>query len=560
MSMVCMTIGAVDALLTYGGEGGSVPHAVTARYDCNDKLRPCHEGTRTDILSMIYRWVEFGDILPGAGTPEGDKLQTARVFWINGPGSAGTGKSTIAYTVSKHLDACRKLGASFFCSRDNADCSNPKLIFPTVAYQLGQFYAPFRQQLSAVFQADPDVAHLVVPRQIEKLLVKPLHAMKGKMPFCVVVIDALDECQDGGATSIILSSLAQHITALSPVKFLITSRPESHIISGFKLGRLNQTTQRHILHHVEQQIVEKDILLYLHSSLQKTKQLYALDANWPSVTDIKALVHLSSGLFIFAATAVKFIQDRYYNDPPGQLAHLLGMVTTAHSPSQKLLDELYMQILQNAFPDISVEYASKLRIVLGSVVLLCNPLSPSNLEQLLGLHIGITLQELQSVVILPNDNSKVMRLIHPSFHDFLTDPKRCLNTKFLITPSLQHSFLAEACLNTLKLLTQDICNIKQPWKLHCEVDNLAKLVYQHIPPFLQYACHYWSQHLSQSLLSDRLLNLLEEFCNKYLLFWIEICSLLGNLQGALVAMKSAYRLLSVGHFQLLMSMSCPDYN
>ena len=560
MSMVCMTIGAVDALLIYGGEGGSVPHAVTARYDCNDKLRPCHEGTRTDILSMIYRWVEFGDILPGADTPEGDKLQTARVFWINGPGSAGTGKSTIAYTVSKHLDACRKLGASFFCSRDNADCSNPKLIFPTVAYQLGQFYAPFRQQLSAVFQADPDVAHLVVPRQIEKLLVKPLHAMKGKMPFCVVVIDALDECQDGGATSIILSSLAQHITALSPVKFLITSRPESHIISGFKLGRLNQTTQRHILHHVEQQVVEKDILLYLHSSLQKTKQLYGLDANWPSVTDIKALVHLSSGLFIFAATAVKFIQDRYYNDPPGQLAHLLGMVTTAHSPSQKLLDELYMQILQNAFPDISVEYASKLRIVLGSVVLLCNPLSPSNLEQLLGLHIGITLQELQSVVILPNDNSKVMRLIHPSFHDFLTDPKRCLNTKFLITPSLQHSFLAEACLNTLKLLTQDICNIKQPWKLHCEVDNLAKLVYQHIPPFLQYACHYWSQHLSQSLLSDRLLNLLEEFCNKYLLFWIEVCSLLGNLQGALVAMKSAYRLLSVGHFQLLMSMSCPDYN
>ena len=560
MSMVCMTIGAVDALLIYGGEGGSVPHAVTARYDCNDKLRPCHEGTRTDILSMIYRWVEFGDILPGADTPEGDKLQTARVFWINGPGSAGTGKSTIAYTVSKHLDACRKLGASFFCSRDNADCSNPKLIFPTVAYQLGQFYAPFRQQLSAVFQADPDVAHLVVPRQLEKLLVKPLHAMKGKMPFCVVVIDALDECQDGGATSIILSSLAQHITALSPVKFLITSRPESHIISGFKLGRLNQTTQRHILHHVEQQVVEKDILLYLHSSLQKTKQLYALDANWPSVTDIKALVHLSSGLFIFAATAVKFIQDRYYNDPPGQLAHLLGMVTTAHSPSQKLLDELYMQILQNAFPDISVEYASKLRIVLGSVVLLCNPLSPSNLEQLLGLHIGITLQELQSVVILPNDNSKVMRLIHPSFHDFLTDPKRCLNTKFLITPSLQHSFLAEACLNTLKLLTQDICNIKQPWKLHCEVDNLAKLVYQHIPPFLQYACHYWSQHLSQSLLSDRLLNLLEEFCNKYLLFWIEVCSLLGNLQGALVAMKSAYRLLSVGHFQLLMSMSCPDYN
>src|ERR1700691_4394760 len=145
-------------ILTYLTEGGLVPHAITARYDCNEKLRPCHTGTRTELLSMIRCWVEYGD----AGSPRtdasGDKLQTARVFWINGPGSAGTGKSTIAYTVARDLDAQKKLGASFFCSRGKADCSNPKLIFPTIAYQLGQFYAPFREQVSAVLEADPDVA------------------------------------------------------------------------------------------------------------------------------------------------------------------------------------------------------------------------------------------------------------------------------------------------------------------------------------------------------------------------------------------------------------------
>jgi hypothetical protein len=494
---------------------------------------------------MIHYWVEYGDVTSSSTDASADKLQTARVFWINGPGSAGTGKSTIAYTVARNLDAHKKLGASFFCSRDNADCSNPKLIIPTIAYQLGQFCALFREQISAVLQVDPDVAYSVVPCQLEKLIVRPLCAMKGKMPFCVVVIDALDECQDGGATSIILSSLAQYVTMLSPVKFLITSRPDSHIVSGFKLARLNQTTQRYILHHVEQKVVETDLLLYLHSSLQKTKQTYSLEASWPSVADIKALVHLSSGLFIFAATAANFIQDKYFNDPPGQLARLLGIGRTADSSSHELLDQLYMQVLQNAFPNISSAYASRLKMVLGSVVLLCNPLSPSNLEKLLDMHISITLQELQSVLILPNDNNEVVHLIHPSFYDFLTNPDRCLDTKFLVTPVLQHSFLAEACLNAMKVLKQDICNIKQPWKLHYELDHFSELVHQYIPPYLQYACRYWAQHLSQGLLSNKILSVLEEFCQKYLLFWVEVCGLLGDLQGALSGLKSVCKVLSV---------------
>jgi hypothetical protein len=527
-------------------QGGSVPHAITARYDCNDKLQPCHEGTRNDILSMIHRWVDYGDVVsPMMNASEQDKLMTARVFWINGPGSAGTGKSTIAYTVAKHLDAHHKLGASFFCSRDNSDCRNPKLIFPTIAYQLGRFCIQFRDQISAVLRADPDVVYSSIPRQLERLLVKPLYAIKGTMPFCVVVIDALDECVDGGATSIILSSLAQCITALSPVKFLITSRPDRHFVHAFEPARLNQVTQRYILHHVEQKVVETDLLLYLHSSLQKTRQTYNLAASWPSVRDLKSLVHLSSGLFLFAATAVKFIQDRYYSDPPRQLARLLKLVPAADSTPDELLDQLYMQVLQNAFPNISSEYASRLKRVLGSVVLLCNPLSPVSLEQLLNIPLTVTLYELQALVILPNDNNNVIRPIHPSFCDFITDPNRCLDTKFLVTPALQHSFLAEACLNTMKMLTQNMCKVKELWKLHHELDNLPELVQQCIPPYLQYACCHWSQHLSQGLLSDKILNALEVFCEKYLLFWVEVCSLLGDLQGALAALKSIHKLLSV---------------
>jgi len=56
------------------------------------------------------------------------------VFWLNG--LAGTGKSTIAQTVSERVFADGQLGASFFCSRDFEDRSDLRFIFPTLAFQL----------------------------------------------------------------------------------------------------------------------------------------------------------------------------------------------------------------------------------------------------------------------------------------------------------------------------------------------------------------------------------------------------------------------------------------
>jgi hypothetical protein len=256
---------------------------------------------------------------------------------------------------------------------------------------------------------------------------------------------------------------------------------------------------------------------------------------------------------MFAALAAEFIQDRHYSNPQGQLKQLLSEMTATGSTPHGLLDKLYLQVLECAFPTISPELASRLKLVLGTLVLLCNPLSPSNLEQLLNLPVPLetTLEQLQSVIVLPNDNNEHIRLIHPSFHDFLTNRNRCTNSKFLVTPQLQHSFLAQACLDVMmKLLKRNICNIDQPWKLHHEINNLPESVHHHIPQFLQYACRHWSQHLLHGWLSDKLLNMLKEFCNKYLLYWMEVCSLIGDLKGVVPALKTVHQLLFVSLFQL----------
>jgi hypothetical protein len=167
-----------------------------------------------DILSKIYHWIDLGDPPVHSLDPR-DKVDTARIFWINGPGSAGTGKSTIAYTVAQRCREQGILGASFFCSRDDAESSNPKLIFTTIVAQLASFHDQFKNELLKALQSDPDIVYSGVSYQLEKLLVGPLKAVKATFPFCVIVVDALDECKDDHTTSMVLFSLAKYISAFT---------------------------------------------------------------------------------------------------------------------------------------------------------------------------------------------------------------------------------------------------------------------------------------------------------------------------------------------------------
>jgi hypothetical protein len=137
----------------------------------------CMKGTRGAILDEIEAWTRDLNRLP--------------VYWLNG--LAGTGKSTIAQTIAERIFADGRLGASFFCSRDFEDRSNLQLIFPTIAVQLARKYPEFRSVFIPLVQSDPGVAHESLYNQMDKLIVQPL---KKSSISTVIVIDALDECQD----------------------------------------------------------------------------------------------------------------------------------------------------------------------------------------------------------------------------------------------------------------------------------------------------------------------------------------------------------------------------
>src|SRR6202030_2478273 len=242
--------------------GLNLPHATTAGFSCNNKLVPCLDGTRKQILDELYQWIghDIEDLSQEGVLTSSDQLSvmgTRQIFWINGV--AGSGKTTIAYTAAKFCEGKGILAASFFCSRDNADCSNLNLVFTTIAYQMGQFCPEFKAGLADIVRSNPDVVYSTASYQLEKMIVKPFIAMRNKFPPSLVVIDALDECKDDNSTSTILASLSQHIDKLSPLQFLITSRPILQITGAFEHPLLNNTTRPMILHEVRLDIIKSDI-------------------------------------------------------------------------------------------------------------------------------------------------------------------------------------------------------------------------------------------------------------------------------------------------------------
>jgi len=115
---------------------------------------------------------------------------------------AGTGKSTIAKTIADRLFADNQLGASFFCSRDFEDRSNLTLIFPTLAVQLARKYTKYRSIFVPLIQRDPEIAYESLYNQMEKFIAQPLNQSGIST---VIVINALDECEDEESSSAILS-------------------------------------------------------------------------------------------------------------------------------------------------------------------------------------------------------------------------------------------------------------------------------------------------------------------------------------------------------------------
>jgi len=516
-----------------------LPRADGAAYNSRlwEHERQCLPETRVDLLEQITAWC----------TDSSGK----RVYWLSG--MAGTGKSTIARTVARNLHNEKRLGASFFFSRGQGDCSNATKLFTSIAFQLAYKIPDLKPYICRAVAENPEISQL--RDQWNKLIVRPLCDLNETLPEVqqfFLIIDALDECEGDKDVRLILELLSQaNIVSTVPLRVFITSRPEMHIHAGF--GSLLQTTHKNfVLHDISKHIVDNDIRAFLWHELEIIRKESSLPCEWPGENNIQILCHRASQLFIYASTACRFIRDPDWSPKEG-LSIILN-------DKYQELDEVYTGVLANSIKGRDRSKYSQvdklreeLRRIVASIVILFEALPVTDLAMLIGIpleNVRSRLRRLHSVLDIPNNNLSAIRLLHPSFRDFLLDQRRCVDSQFCINEQKAHSDLFENCLKLMsKHLQKDICNLQLPGALASEVSR--DRINQCLPLAVQYACCYWVKHLQQSSIELRNNGQVLEFLRNHFLHWLEALSLLGKMSDGVLAVKALESILAVSNATVL---------
>ncbi|KAF9645139.1 hypothetical protein BDM02DRAFT_3189954 [Thelephora ganbajun] len=486
----------------------------------------CLRGTRETVLNEIESWARDFEKPP--------------VFWLNG--LAGTGKSTIAQTVSEQIFANGLLGASFFCSRDFEDRSDLRLIFPTLAFQLAHKYPTFRSVLIPLLRSNPDIVHESLMNQMGELIVKPL---KSADVWMVIVIDALDECKDEEPQSAILSVLGRFVKRIPKVKFFITGRPEPRIKDGFRLPLLVDSTDVFVLHDVQHSLINSDIQLFLKHELSEVARRRRVEG-WPRDEHIDLLCDRAGGLFVYAVATVKFL-DSSTRLPEQQLDAIVDFPEhTGHEGKTRFnpkttLDSLYTSILKAAFSEEDPEVDLRVRSTIGTVVLLVNPLPPPVIARLIGLdprEVTLFLTLVQSLLAFDEDPNRPVKPFHKSFPDFITDPSRCTDARFWISPKILHLELATNCLRVMNDGLEPNLLLLPDFALNSEVKDLETRIDDRISDTLRYACRSWHGHLTKTEGNVAgVISCLRVFLEEKFLAWLEVVSVLGAVSGAIVGLE-----------------------
>lgn len=477
------------------------------------------------------------------------------VFWICG--MAGTGKTTVAFSIARLCHEEGILGASFFCSRFDTECSDPKMVFTTISRQLCNFYSPFKEKVAAIMKKDSTIATASTERQFEELILRPLEELEGTFPLSVIVLDALDECRRVGAMSTVLSVIAKYAHRTSGyLLFVVTSRPERPVAALFEAAEENtlwDATTPLLLHTIEPASVLADITRYLEDGFKSIRRIFQL-TNWPSPEAISRLAELSGGLFIWASTALLFIGDVNCSDPQGRL-DILNSPQSSHA-SSSILDALYGEVTNAVFANISGSYGERLHSILDTIALAQEPLTVATLAGLVQADensVRLVLTRMHSVLYLPEDRSKPIRIIHPTFAEFLLNSSAEKPDVLNINPNVQHASLFLRCMELIGGLERNVCGITKPSLFFDEVPRLADIVKTCIPAHMVYACRHWNTHMggcASGALPTTIYDSLQEFLAGDLLHWLEACSLLQILDDAVAALAEAERVCEVSrHFR-----------
>lgn len=205
-------------------------------------------------------------------------------------------------------------------------------------------------------------------------------------------------------------------------------------------------------------MIEHDIRLFLEDRFLTIENNRKISGDWPGNDTINDLVTVAVPLFIFAATICGFVGEGQH--PRKRLQELLNFqAATSASQMEKLYLPVLEQLLSRSDEDESKELLKEFQDTVGIIILLASPLSINHLARFLdisGNDISDLLNNLHSVLSVPENIDAPVRILHLSFRDYL------LNTKsaFHVDEKETHRKIASHCFRVMGLnLRRNICGL-----------------------------------------------------------------------------------------------------
>ncbi|OCH84063.1 hypothetical protein OBBRIDRAFT_453518 [Obba rivulosa] len=500
----------------------------------------CLQGTRKDILLKIREWTNDFD--------------APNVLWICA--YPGAGKSTIAFTIASELEQSHRMGTIFAFDRKHG--TSPSLLWRHVAFSLAHEYPDCRDHIISTLKGNPSVfANMTATEIFHRLVAEPLRQWSSSLAnfprerFPVFVIDALDECGgiDGLSTRArkeVLSDITEWATTLSShFKLIVTSRVENDIERSF--SKISHQPLPISTGDTVSPESTRDIQQYIEYRFGEIATDHEdLTPNWPGKDVVDDLTRRASGVFIWAATALNYIEGFPGNTRLNDVKGLALPPGDVHA--------LYRQVLTKSFsqwrPD---EHAHFVKLV-GAVVVSQVLLTQAEFAHLLNLD-AITVRNVYNGLRPVLAAGDTLRFAHQSFVDFLlrdtetsignsVDDVSCPNI-FHIDTAVAHHYLVESMFRLMnERLRFNICNIKSSFMRNTALPQSQ--VENAIDRPLSYACRFWGYHVEQMARNPNMaLPHVTAFLREKLLYWLETLAVLGVVSTAAAALACLYTKLQV---------------
>jgi hypothetical protein len=364
------------------------------------------------------------------------------------------------------------------------------------------------KEVSAAINQFPSISESPLHFQFSKLLIEPLTSLTFDPPL-VVILDALDECGNVDHRRNLVTVLAEESSRLpSWLRLIIVSRTEYDI----RAALVSKVHIRAWELSIASEANAADIQLYICDQtkvIRMSRTQLCFPEDWPGDTVINNLTEYAFGLFVWASTAVEYIRRAHY--PARRLDSLLQDKPAAGA--QAALNSLYQTALEEAGRWDDEEFVEDFRAIIGVVLAARNPLSASTIDLFLGIPSANTIALLGCLLT----QHPTVRVLHPSFADFITNTDLCEARTWLIDMLSHNLCLAVACLERLHAtLKRNICDLtlssrQQKYSLSKDIS---------------YSCLYWIDHVCAVQCAKQVWVRVDSFLTVHLLHWFEAMSIL----------------------------------